>query len=176
MQMDVGLDTGPVIQCERLPLDGTETSATLHDELAVLGARTLLDVLRRLAAGERLQPVAQPESGVTQARKLDKSEAELDWSAPADVLERRIRAFNPWPVAWCFVGTERTRIWRASCSGQHASATPGTVLTAGSDGIDVATGRGTLRLLELQPPGKRRMSAADYLNSRSLPDRLDPPL
>jgi methionyl-tRNA formyltransferase len=172
MQMDVGLDTGPVIEHGRLPLDGTETSASLHDDLAELGARTLLDCVRRLAAGERLRPVAQPESGATLARKLDKREAELDWSAPAAVLERRIRAFNPWPVAWCFIGAERTRIWSAGCTGQHSSKPPGTVLTADSQGIDVATGRGTLRLLELQPPGKRRMSAADYLNARSLPSRL----
>jgi methionyl-tRNA formyltransferase len=175
MQMDQGLDTGPVIHRARMPLDGSETAASLHDNLAVLGARALLHCLRRLAAGERLQPVNQPETGASYARKLDKNEAQLDWSEPADVLERRIRAFNPWPVAWCLIGSERTRIWRASCTGQHSSGTPGTVLSASSQGIDVATGRGTLRLLEIQPPGKRRMGAADYLNARSLPDRLGTP-
>jgi methionyl-tRNA formyltransferase len=172
MQMDVGLDTGPVMCRERLPLDGSETAASLHDELSALGARTLLGCVRRLAAGTPLPPVAQVESGVSYARKLDKAEAELDWSDPAELLERRIRAFNPWPVAWSCIGAERTRIWSASCSMQDSSEVPGTVLSAGRQGIDVATGRGTLRLLELQPPGKRRMSTADYLNARSLPARL----
>ena len=115
---------------------------------------------------------AQPGEGVSYARKLDKNEAELDWSEPAEVLERRVRAFNPWPVAWCFIGPERTRIWATEHTGQGTSEAPGTVLAANSQGIDVATGSGTLRLLELQPPGKRRMSAADYLNARSLPARL----
>ena len=172
MQMDAGLDTGPVIRRERLPLHGSETAASLHDDLADLGARALLHCLRHLATGDPLQPEAQPDSGASYARKLDKNEALLDWSAPADLLERRVRAFNPWPVAWCFIGTERTRIWRASCIGHRSNEPPGVVLSAGSQGIDVATGRGTLRLLELQPPGKRRMSVADYLNARTLPDRL----
>jgi methionyl-tRNA formyltransferase len=175
MQMDVGLDTGPVMCSERLSLDGSETADSLHDALSALGARALLGCLRRLAAGSPLPPVAQVEAGVSYARKLDKAEAELDWSAPAAVLERRIRAFNPWPVAWCYVGAERTRIWSASCIRRNSSEDPGTVLSAGQQGIDVATGCGTLRLLELQPPGKRRMSAADYLNARSLPTRLGRP-
>jgi methionyl-tRNA formyltransferase len=172
MQMDEGLDSGPVMHREPLPLDGSETAATLHDRLSVLGAKALLACLHRLASGERPPATAQPEDGVSYARKLDKKEAELDWSAPAEVLERRVRAFNPWPVAWCLIGSERTRIWATQYSGQDSAEAPGTVLAASSQGIDVATGRGTLRLLELQPPGKRRMSAADYLNARSLPARL----
>jgi methionyl-tRNA formyltransferase len=170
--MDAGLDTGPVICSERLALDGTETGGSLHDALAELGARNLLTCVRRLAGGDRPVPVAQPESGVTYADKLQKGEAELDWSQPAEVLERRVRAFNPWPVAWCSVGGERTRIWTSALVREDSAQAPGTVLSAGRQGIDIATGRDTLRLLELQPPGKRRMNAADYLNARSLPARL----
>jgi methionyl-tRNA formyltransferase len=172
MQMEAGLDTGPLLHSERIALDGTETAGTLHDRLAELGARGLLHCLRRLAAGETLPATAQAARGVTYARKLDKTEAELDWTAPAAVLERRVRAFDPWPVAWCRFGDEQVRIWRAACLPQHPECPPGTVVTAGRAGIDVATARGTLRLLELQPAGKRRMSAADFLNGRTLPGRL----
>jgi methionyl-tRNA formyltransferase len=175
MQMDSGLDTGPVILRERLPLHGDETGGSVHDQLAALGAQALLGCVRRLAAGQDLAPVPQPDSGVSYARKLSKSEAEIDWAEPAEVLERRIRAFDPWPVAWCLIGGERTRVWRATCKQRDPGKLPGTVLGADCDGIDVATGRGTLRLLELQPPGKRRMSVADYLNARSLPARLGNP-
>jgi methionyl-tRNA formyltransferase len=172
MQMDAGLDTGPVIHRQRIPLIGNETGGSLHDQLAALGAEALLRCVRRLAAGETLPLAAQSENGVSYAAKLDKSEAEIDWSAPAETLERRVRAFDPWPVAWCRVDGERTRIWRASVIRRESSAPPGTIVGSGRDGIDVATGSGILRLLELQPPGKRRMNAADYLNARTLPDQL----
>ena len=172
MQMDAGLDTGPVLHRARIALDGTETAGVLHDQLAELGARCLLDCLRRLAAGELPAAVPQADEGVSYARKLDKAEAELDWSEPAAVLERRVRAFAPWPVAWCRIGGEAVRVWRAACPSTDSGAPPGTVLAAGCDGIDVATGCGALRLLELQPPGKRRMSAAEFLNGRRLPGRL----
>lgn len=172
MQMDAGLDTGPVIHRERITLDGSETGGSLHDRLAKLGAEALLVCLRQLAAGELPAATAQPESGVSYAPKLLKSEAEIEWSEPAGLLERRIRAFNPWPVAWCMIGGERTRIWRATALPQNAVRPPGTVLAADREGINVATGSGVLRLLELQPPGKRRMSSADYLNARRLPEQL----
>jgi len=173
MQMDEGLDTGALIRCEATPLGPRETGGSLHDRLSVLGASSLLACVQQLARGEPVESHPQPETGVTYARKLEKAEARVDWNESAEVLERRIRAFDPWPVAWCMVNEERTRIWQACVIDEPRECEPGTVLAAGRHGIDVATGKRVLRLLELQRPGKRRMSAADYLNAISLPDRLD---
>jgi len=174
MQMDEGLDTGPVIRRDRLLLAQHETGGSLHDRLSELGARALVGCLDRLARGEALRATPQDDSGVTYARKLEKSEAGIDWSEAAETLERRVRAFNPWPVAWCLAEGERTRVWNARRIETDHDSPPGTVLAAGKDGIDVATGRQVLRLLELQRPGKRRMSAADYLNAADPPPVLDP--
>jgi methionyl-tRNA formyltransferase len=173
MQMDAGLDTGPILRREAIRLDGSETGGSLHDRLAELGAQALVDCVRRLAGGDPPRAEPQDAAGACYARKLDKSEARLDWTQPAAVLERRVRAFDPWPVAWCPVAGERTRVWRAARVQRASPEPPGTILAGGSEGIDVATGHGILRLLELQPPGGRRMSAAEYLNGRRLPDRLD---
>ena len=173
MQMDAGLDTGPILQHTRIPLDGSETGGDLHDRLADVGARALLECLRRLASGD--PPVGEPqdETGACYAAKLEKREAEIDWARPAAVLERRVRAFDPWPVAWCSIAGERTRVWRVALVQRPSSDPPGTVLAANREGIDVATGNEVLRLLELQPAGKRRMTVAEYLNARRLPGRLD---
>jgi len=173
MQMDAGLDTGPVITRRVVPLDGSETGGSLHDRLAEEGSAALLTCVERLARGERPAATPQPDSGVTYAAKLDKAEAQIDWRQPAAVLERRVRAFDPWPIAWCTVGAERTRVWRAAAGPGRGDARPGTVLAAHRSGIEVATGEGVLTLLELQPPGGRRMSVADYLNSRQIPNSLD---
>jgi methionyl-tRNA formyltransferase len=173
MQMDEGLDTGPVLLRSQTTLYPGETGGSLHDRLAEMGASSLLDCIRQLAQGRPPRPVAQPEDGVSYARKLDKHDARIDWSAPAELLERRIRAFNPWPVAWCMMASERTRIWNARVLPVESEEAAGTVLDADRNGIDVATGRNVLRLLELQRPGKRRTRAADYLNAVSLPKRLD---
>jgi len=175
MQVDSGLDTGPVLLQADVELEGDDTGGSLHDRLALLGAEALLACVRRLADGEYLEGRAQPATGVTYAAKLKKSEAEMDWSQPAEALERRVRAFNPWPVCWCSIAGEHTRIWRAAVVREDSGKPPGTVLRAGREGIDVATGSGTLRLQDLQPPGGRRMAAADYLNARTLPVRLDSP-
>jgi methionyl-tRNA formyltransferase len=173
MQMDTGLDTGAVLKKERIRLDSDETGGSLHDKLADLGATALLDCVKRLASGESLVPEEQADSGATYAHKLDKAEARIDWSEPADVLERKIRAFNPWPVTWCLINGERTRVWSSEVVDTAHGRRPGTVIASGRQGIDIATGEKALRLRELQRPGKRRMCAADYLNAVTLPDRLD---
>jgi len=173
MQMDEGLDTGPVISRRVIQLEETETGGSLHDRLSELGASALLSCVQKLCRGEQIEARPQSGSGITYAKKLDKAEARINWDDPAELLERRIRAFNPWPVTWCMVGGERTRIFKAHTICEDHDQPPGTVLAAGRQGIDIATGRQVLRLLELQRPGKRRMSAADYLNAVTLPDRLD---
>jgi len=170
MEIDEGLDTGPVMHTVRTPIGADETGGSLHDKLARTGAEAILHCVRLLAAGEPPQAMPQAETGAVYARKLDKAEARIDWNEPAITLERRIRAFNPWPVTWCMAADERTRIWAAQrLSGNYGEA-PGTVLSSGKHGIDVATGDGVLRLLELQRPGKRRMAAHDYLNAGGAPD------
>jgi len=166
MQMEKGLDTGPVLLAQRMDIGPDETAGQLHDRLAQLGAQTLADGLGLLRAGMR--PVPQPQSaeGATYARKLEKSEARLDWSQPADVLARKVRAFDPWPIAEGDVAGEIVRIHRAvALDGVH-TATPGTVLNAGRDGIDIACGSGALRLRVLQRAGGKAITAADYLNAR----------
>jgi methionyl-tRNA formyltransferase len=169
MQMNEGLDTGPVIHRASTEIGEYETGGSLHDRLAELGTSALLDCVHRLNRGESLKAEPQPCSGITYARKLEKAEAQIDWCRQAEVLERRIRAFNPWPVAWCMVGEERTRIWKSSVVREDHNRKPGTVLSTGKHGIDIATGKQVLRLLELQRAGKRRMSAADYLNAKPIP-------
>jgi len=175
MQMDEGLDTGPLLRTVRIPLDGTETGGSLHDRLATRGAAALVDCLRRLVAGKPPRPVPQPDAGACYARKLDKAEAQIDWRDPAQLIERRVRAFDPWPVAWCMIGAERTRIWSAAVLDRDSESAPGTVLAAGPDGIDVATGAGVLRIRELQRPGSRRVRAVDWLNAGPVPDCLASP-
>jgi methionyl-tRNA formyltransferase len=172
MQMDEGLDTGPVLNRKAIRLIGSETGGSLHDQLAQLGAGSLLTCVQALARQELTEAVPQPETGVSYARKLVKSEAQLDWSESAQVLERRVRAFNPWPVAWCDINGERTRIWSSAYEQRPHDQAPGTVLAADKSGIEIATGVHILKLLELQRPGGRRVSAAEYLNAKSLPDRL----
>ena len=173
MQMEAGLDTGPVIERRSLQLDDNETGGSLHDKLAKLGAEGLLNCVHALIRDDLPAPVCQSEDGITYARKLDKTEARIDWSEPASKLHRRIRAFNPWPVAWCDIQGERTRVWSAEVLHQNHNSTPGTVLATGKDGIDIACGEQVLRLLELQKPGGRRMSSAEYLQANTLPARLD---
>jgi methionyl-tRNA formyltransferase len=166
MQMEAGLDTGPVLLTVPTPIAADDTGQTLHDRLAALGAQVLAQGLAQLAAGTLPPALPQPGDGVTYAHKLAKSEARLDWQRDAAVLGRQVRAFDPWPGSDAELAGEPVRIWQAQALDQAQQRPPGTVLAAGRAGIDVACGRGVLRLLVLQRPGGRRLGAADYLNGR----------
>ena len=166
MQMEAGLDTGPVLLEQSLELAADETGGSLHDKLAALGAQVLADGLGLLRAG--LRPVArpQPAEGVEYAHKLDKAEARLQWSEDAHVLERQVRAFNPWPVAEAQLQGERVRIHAAQAIPGVPGMPVGSVLAATKAGIDIACGKGALRLLVVQREGGKPVAAADYLNAR----------
>lgn len=166
MEMEAGLDTGPVLLREATAIGADETSGELYERLAVIGANVLAQGLGMLAAGTL--PAAFPQSmeGVTHAAKIEKAEARLDWNEPADVLARKVRAFQPWPVAEAVLAGERARIHAAKPLSANTDAAPGTVVAANRDGIDVACREGVLRLLTLQREGGRAVSAADYLNAR----------
>ena len=166
MQMERGLDTGPVLLSQALPIGEGDTGGQLHDRLSELGAQVLSDGLGLLRAGILPVARAQPVEGVTYAHKLDKAEARLDWTQPAEALARTVRAFNPWPMAEAQLAGERVRIHGAVPLALEHRAAPGTVLLAGRDGIDVACGEGALRIRVLQREGGRAITAADYLNAR----------
>ncbi len=162
MQMAAGLDTGDMLLVERLPIAPDDTTGTLYDKLAALGARLIVEAIE-LAAGGGLKPVPQPETGVSYAHKIEKSEAAIDWSLPAEAIERRIRAFDPFPGASCSIAGESLKIWRSRVEPHAPGAAHGTVLSADASGIVVACGRGALRLTELQRAGGKRLPAADLL-------------
>ena len=167
MQMEQGLDTGPVLLCQKTPVGADETAGQLHDRLARLGAQTLSDGLGLLRAG--IKPVAIPQptdDRVAYAHKLEKTEAKLDWTQPADVLARKVRAFNPWPMAEAMLEGERVRIHAARPMALMHKLPPGRLLLAGKTGLDVACGEGALRITMLQREGGRAITAADWVNAR----------
>ena len=168
MQMDIGLDTGDMLLVEALPIEATYTAATLHDKLAEQGARLIIDALNALPNGQ-LKPVPQPQAGVTYASKLDKAEAALDLQLPAELLARRIRAFNPVPGATLMLpGIDApVKVWRAEQLEQNTQAQPGTVLAVSPEGIDVACKPGVLRLTELQRPGGKRQPVSVFVQGWS---------
>ena len=166
MKMEKGLDTGPVLLSLSTPISDDDTGGSLHDRLSGLGAEVLSDGLKLLRAGMRPVPQPQPAEGVTYARKLDKSEARLDWTRPAAELANTVRAFNPWPIAEAQLAGERLRIHAARALPGATGKPPGTVVGASRDGIDVACGDGLLRLMVVQRDGGRALPAADYLNAR----------
>lgn len=165
MQMDVGLDTGAMIRKVSCPIAFDETSASLYDKLAELGPQALVDTLNAMAAGETAAE-AQDDALANYAQKLSKEEARIDWSMEAVAIERCIRAFNPWPISWFEAAEQTIKVWQAKVIDSDHGQSAGTLLKADKQGIDVATGKGVLRLLTLQPPGKKAMSVPDLLNSR----------
>jgi len=166
MRMEAGLDTGPVLLEARTPIAPDDTGGSLHDRLAALGARTLADGLARVLRGEVLASTPQREDGVAYAHKIDKNEARLDWNEPASQLERKVRAFDPWPVAEAIIEGERLRIWSAEAIAGRVTAVPGSIVATSREAIDIATGDGVLRVHALQRDGGRRIAVRDWLNAR----------
>ncbi len=165
MQMDAGLDTGDMLLVERERIDPQDTTASLHDRLAALGGRLIVEALELAACGG-LTPQPQPTEGVTYAHKIDKAEAAIDWRLDAAVIERRLRAFDPFPGATATLAGETLKLWRAEpCAGVGR---PGEVLAAGDAGIVVACGDGALRLTVLQRAGGKRLPAAAFLQGHPL--------
>jgi len=162
MQMDAGLDTGDMLLAQRLPIAPGDTTALLHDRLAALGARLIVEAVE-LAGRGGLRRVPQPAEGVSYAHKIEKAEAAIDWTQPAEVIARRIRAFDPFPGATTPMAGESVKVWRGGLERLAGSAAPGLVLAADGAGIVVACGAGALRLTELQRAGGRRLPAADFL-------------
>jgi methionyl-tRNA formyltransferase len=163
MQMETGLDTGPVLLEKRLAIQDNDTGASLHDKLAVLGAQAIVEALAKL---DGLRPVPQPAQSITYASKLSKEDAWLDWNLPAETLARKIRAFNPVPGAWTLLDGTPLKIWRAQVV--SGNGRPGEILSTGN-GIVVACGEGALSILELQKAGARRMDAAAFLSGVKMP-------
>ena len=166
MRMEKGLDTGPVFLRRSTQIAPDETGGSLHDRLALLGAALVREGLQQLDAGSLPSPLPQPADGVEYAHKLGKHEAVLDFSKSAIELERKVRAFHPWPIAECTLAGERARVHAAVALAQATDATPGAIVRADREGIDVATGAGLLRLVRLQRDGGRVLVAHEYLNAR----------
>ena len=165
MQLDAGLDTGPMLLERRRPIHTHDTAGDLHDALSELGAVALAEAIEGIAAG-KLAARAQPAVGATYAPKVEKSEARLDWTASATELDRRVRAFNPWPMAETSFAGEQLRVLRARIADQPGvDAAPGTLLGIAEDGLRVACGEGVLAVRELQRAGKRPVSARDFANA-----------
>ncbi|NIC43004.1 methionyl-tRNA formyltransferase [Aquabacterium sp. A08] len=171
MQMDEGLDTGDMLLTEPVAIGPDDTTATLHDRLAALGGRLAVEALELAACGG-LRPLPQPAEGVTYAHKIDKAEADLDWTQPAATLARRVRAFDPFPGAATPWGEVPLKVWAAQAQGDQPpgpATPPGTVLAADAQGVRVQTGAGVLCLTALQRPGGKRLPAADFLRGNELP-------
>ncbi len=167
MRMGEGLDDGPMLLKRYCKIADHDTGGSLHDRLSRLGAEALIAALPGIADGS-LEAETQDERQSCYARKLTKDEGCIDWSRPAVELDRMVRAFNPWPVAFTSYKDKRLRIWEVSNLGSDSKALPGAVVTAAPQGIDVATAAGLLRIHRLQLPGKRVISAAEFLNGRDV--------
>lgn len=164
MQMEAGLDTGPVLLREATDIGATETTGALHDRLSEMGARLILDALTQI---DSLTPEPQPEVGVTYASKIDKAEARIDWTRPAADLVRQINGLSPFPGAWVAIGDERVKLLHAAIA--EGAGPPGSVLRD----FTIACGTGALEVLQAQRPGKRPMAAQDVLRGLEMPSQLE---
>ena len=169
MQMDAGLDTGDMLLIEKCAVAHDDTTAILHDKLAALGADLVVRALAQAASGD-LKPVPQPLDGVTYAHKIEKHEAEIDWAQPADLIVRRVRAFNPFPGASTHLGGETLKIWSASVGAVLPPCTAefGSILALAVDSIDVVAMNSVVSITELQRPGGKRLPVADFLRGFDL--------
>ena len=168
MQMDAGLDTGDKLLVQTLPINPQDTTESLHDALAALGARLIVQALQQAQTGA-LQGVAQAADGICYAHKIDKREAALDWTQPATTLARRVRAFNPFPVASSVLGGETIKFWRVQALPPHSrAAEPGEVIAVSAEGVDIATASGVLRATRLQKAGGKPLEVADFLHGFAL--------
>lgn len=169
MRMEAGLDTGPILLQQAVAIGAADTAGSLHDSLSEIGARALLTALEGMESGT-LQPRPQPSDGVTYAAKINKSEAVIDWTRSADEIARKVRAFNPWPVAESQLDGEQLRIYAVSVACSTAGA-PGTITVTPDGEVMVACGEDALTLKEVQRPGRRPISARDWANTSSLAGR-----
>jgi len=171
MRMDAGLDTGAMLNVGRVPIESSDTTATLHDKLAAEGARLIVDALVELETSGTLQETPQPEEGVTYAEKIGKHEAALDWRRPAAVLARQVRAFDPFPGGVATLGDGTAlKIWAAEPVSARANGTaePGAIVEVSGDSVVVACGEGALRLTQLQKPGGKRLPVREFLAGAAL--------
>ncbi len=169
MQMDAGLDTGPLHDAVRIPIAARETAGSLHDKLAAAGARAIVAVLERLARDGALEGTPQPALGVTYAAKITRADTVIDWRADAATIDRRVRAFDPVPGACTSRDGELVKVWTAEPAAVVARrGDPGEVLAADADGLVIACGQGALRVAEIQPAGGRRMTAAAFVAGRRI--------
>ena len=171
MQMDVGLDTGDMLLKSTTPINQNDTSQTLHDRLAEIGARSLVDTLD-LMVNDKLAPQKQDDKQSCYAAKIQKSEALIDWQQSAEQIHRQIRAFNPWPVAQTTVDGNTLRLWNAEFMAEPCSQPPGTVIDESKSGIAVATGNGVLQITQLQLPGGKPLAAADFINAHCMRGKI----
>ncbi len=166
MQMDIGLDTGDMLKIATLPIEATDTSASMYDKLADLGPQALIDCVADIATGKAVA-TKQDDAQANYAKKLSKDEAKIDWTQDAAFIERCVRAFNPWPMSHFSVAENTIKVWQTRMVATSHDKAPGTIIQADKTGIYVATGNGALVLEQLQVPGKKAMSVQDILNSRA---------
>jgi len=166
MQMDAGLDTGPVISLARCPIEANDTSGSVYKKLSALGAPTLLAALDKISSGVAVAE-QQDNALSTYAKKIDKSEALIDWSQPATAIERRVRALNPFPAVYSLILGDRVKIWSASTMSANTGTAAGTIVDSSTKGLRVQTGDGQLLITDIQLAGKSKMPVAELLKSKA---------
>ncbi len=165
MQMDIGLDTGDMLLIETCDIESSDTSGSIYEKLQQLGPKALVTAVNKIANNDIIA-IKQDDNEATYAHKLTKEEAIINWSDSAEQIERNIRGYQPWPVATTQLAENTIKIWQANVVNESTNTAPGTILSADKNGIAIATGNGVLNIMQLQPPGKKPMSASDFVNGR----------